>query len=56
MSIGQSVDVASQGPTMSQEVMGEQHDIFRKHPRTKFINAHLGWMGNDLERLGALMD
>lgn len=39
-----------------EEVMGEQHDVFRKHPRTKFINAHLGWMGNDLERLGALMD
>ena len=39
-----------------EEVMGEQHDVFRKHPRTKFINAHLGWMGNDLERLGTLMD
>ena len=39
-----------------EEVMGEQHDIFRKHPGTDFINAHLGWMGNDLARLGALMD
>ncbi len=39
-----------------EEVMGEQHDIFRQHPGTNFINAHLGWMGNDLERLGALMD
>ncbi|NHZ73623.1 MAG: amidohydrolase family protein [Nitrospirae bacterium] len=39
-----------------EEVMEEQHDIFRKHPRTNFINAHLGWMGNDLESLGALMD
>ena len=39
-----------------EEVIGEQHDVFRKHPRTNFINAHLGWMGNDLERLGALMD
>jgi len=39
-----------------QEVMGEQHDIFRQHPGTNFINAHLGWMGNDLASLGALMD
>lgn len=38
------------------EVMSEQHNVFRKHPNTKFINAHLGWYGNDLERLGALMD
>jgi uncharacterized protein len=37
-------------------VMGEQHDLFRKHPGTTFISAHLGWMGNDLGRLGALLD
>jgi predicted TIM-barrel fold metal-dependent hydrolase len=37
-------------------IMGEQHNIFRRHPETKFINAHLGWMGNDLARLGRLMD
>ncbi len=39
-----------------EEVMGEQHNLFRKHPRTTFINAHLGWLGNDLGRLGKLMD
>lgn len=38
------------------EVMNEQHNVFRKHPNTKFINAHLGWYGNDLEQLGSLMD
>lgn len=38
------------------EVMNEQHNVFRKHPNTKFINAHLGWYGNDLEQLGVLMD
>ena len=32
------------------------HPIFRKHPETTFINAHLGWMGNDLARLGRLLD
>ena len=37
-------------------VMKEQHNIFRKHPGTTFIDAHLGWFGNDLERLGLLLD
>ena len=39
-----------------EEVLAEQHDIFQKHPNTTFINAHLGWMGNDLDRLGAHLD
>lgn len=39
-----------------EEVLAEQHDIFRKHPNTTFINAHLGWMGNDLDRLGKHLD
>lgn len=39
-----------------EEVMNEQHNVFRKHPETKFINAHLGWYGNDLTQLGKLMD
>lgn len=37
-------------------VMAEQWNMFRKHPRTKFIDAHLGWLGNDLDRLGKLLD
>jgi predicted TIM-barrel fold metal-dependent hydrolase len=39
-----------------EQIMGEQHNVFRRHPKTTFINAHLGWMGNDLARLGKLMD
>lgn len=39
-----------------EQVMAEQHNVFRRHPETIFINAHLGWMGNDLARLGALLD
>jgi uncharacterized protein len=39
-----------------QVVMGEQHDMFKKHPKTKFINAHMGWMANDLAGFGKLMD
>jgi predicted TIM-barrel fold metal-dependent hydrolase len=37
-------------------LIAEQHDIFRKHPRTTFINAHLGWFGQDLARLGRILD
>jgi predicted TIM-barrel fold metal-dependent hydrolase len=37
-------------------VMNEQWNVFRKHPETKFINAHLGWMANDLDRLAAHLD
>lgn len=39
-----------------EEVMAEQHNIFRKHPKTKFIAAHLGWFGNDLTSLGKILD
>ena len=39
-----------------EQIIGEQHNVFRKHPETKFINAHLGWFGNDLARLGTLLD
>jgi len=39
-----------------EQTMGEQHNLFRNHPDTIFINAHLGWLGNDLARLGKLLD
>jgi uncharacterized protein len=39
-----------------EQIMNEQHNVFRKHPETKFIDAHLGWYGNDLEQLGKLFD
>ena len=37
-------------------VMSEQWNLFRKHPETTFINAHFGWMANDLDRLGKHLD
>ncbi len=39
-----------------ESILAEQHHIFKKHPNTTFINAHLGWMGNDLTRLGNHLD
>jgi len=37
-------------------LMAERNQLFSKHPRTNFIVAHLGFHGNDLERLGKLFD
>ena len=39
-----------------EQIISEQHDIFRKHPHTTFINAHLGWFANNLDTLGQLLD
>jgi uncharacterized protein len=39
-----------------EQIIAEQHDMFRSHPNTTFISAHLSWMGNDLGRLGELLD
>ncbi len=39
-----------------EDIIEEQHNVFRRHKNTTFINAHLGWMGNDLERLGKHLD
>jgi len=32
-------------------VMQEQYNMFENNPNTIFINAHLGWYGNDLDKL-----
>ncbi|MCX6627674.1 MAG: amidohydrolase family protein [Candidatus Solibacter sp.] len=37
-------------------LMAEQHNLFARHPKTTFIDAHLGWYGNDLGKLGRLLD
>jgi predicted TIM-barrel fold metal-dependent hydrolase len=43
-------------PAPWQQLINEQHRMFKKHPNTTFINAHFGWYGNDLEKLSALME
>ena len=43
-------------PASWQTLIDEQHNVFRKHPNTTFIAAHLGWYGNDLTTLGKLLD
>ena len=41
-------------PTFEQ-LMTERDNLLRRHPRTTFVIAHLGWHANDLGRLGKLM-
>jgi len=43
-------------PASWETIIGEQHDIFKKHPNTTFIAAHMGWYANDLQKLGTLLD
>ena len=37
------------------DLLKEQHSVFRKHPKTTFINAHMGWYPNDLNKLDSVM-
>ncbi len=43
-------------PAPFDQIIKEQHHVFEKHPRTTFINAHMGWMANDLDKAGAHLD
>ena len=43
-------------PAPWEQIIQEQHNVFKKHPNTKFINAHMGWHANNLERLGELLE
>jgi predicted TIM-barrel fold metal-dependent hydrolase len=38
------------------DLIQQQHTVFRKHPKTTFINAHFGWYANDLQHLDKLID
>ena len=43
-------------PASWEQIIEEQHNMFKKHPGTIFINAHMGWYANNLGKLGQLMD
>lgn len=43
-------------PAPWETIIGEQHDIFRKHSNTTFINAHFGWFANNLDTLEQLLE
>ncbi|MGN6440009.1 MAG: amidohydrolase family protein [Agriterribacter sp.] len=46
----------SDNPEPWEQLIEEQHRMFKKHPKTTFIAAHFGWYPNDLQKLGILMD
>ena len=39
-----------------EELMTERDNLFRRHPNTTFVAAHMGWHANDLDRLARLLD
>ncbi|HTN05301.1 amidohydrolase family protein [Agriterribacter sp.] len=43
-------------PEPWEELIAEQHRMFKKHPSTTFIAAHFGWYPNDLGKLGSLLN
>ena len=43
-------------PASWEQIIKEQHQMFKKHPKTVFINAHMGWYANNLGKLSELMD
>jgi predicted TIM-barrel fold metal-dependent hydrolase len=42
-------------PTFDQ-LMTERNNLFRKHPKTTFVAAHMGWHANDLGKLAKILD
>ena len=43
-------------PAPWEQIIEEQHRMFKKHPQTQFVNAHMGWYANNLKKLSELMD
>jgi predicted TIM-barrel fold metal-dependent hydrolase len=39
-----------------EELMTERDNMFRRHPNTTFVAAHMAWYANDLQRLSKLLD
>lgn len=45
-----------QGQPTFEQLITERNNMFRKHPKTRFVAAHFGWHANDLGRLAKLLD
>lgn len=43
-------------PAPFEQIIAEQHNVFKKHPKTTFVNAHMGWMANNLDKAGEHLD
>ncbi|MGB5428719.1 amidohydrolase family protein, partial [Eudoraea sp.] len=47
---------SADNPAPWEQIIAEQHAMFKKHPETKFINAHMGWYANNLQKLAELLE
>ena len=43
-------------PASWETIIAEQHRMFKNHPNTTFINAHMGWYANDLNKLSEILE
>lgn len=46
---------AEEYPSFTQ-LATERNNLFRRHPKTTFVTAHLGWHAHELDTLGKLFD
>lgn len=44
------------GQVTFEELITERNNVFRKHPKTRFVAAHFGWHANDLARAAKMLD
>jgi uncharacterized protein len=51
---GRKRDVAN-GDFSFEQLIEQQHNIIRKHAKTTFISAHMGWFPNDLTKLDSIL-
>lgn len=47
---------SADNPAPWEQIIEEQHNMIKKHPKTKFINAHMGWYANNLQKLAELLE
>ncbi len=45
-----------EAPPSFEDLIAERDRMLKRHPDVNFILAHMGWQGNDLRKLGALLD
>jgi predicted TIM-barrel fold metal-dependent hydrolase len=46
---------ASKGDYSWEELIAQQHNVFRKNKNTTFIAAHMGWYPNNLPKLDSIL-
>ena len=44
------------GQVTFEQLLTERNNVFRKHPKTRFVAAHFGWHANDLGRASKMLD